>query len=79
DGSCNSGTVCDSQTQVAHDLFVWQQDLASMLPTLNGAVIAAVPGPVPKSPYAVTVTVNWTANDGSAMPVVLSYTVNVQI
>lgn len=78
-GNCNSGVVCDSQTQVSHDLFMWQQDLAAMLPSLDGTVITVVPAPKPSSPYAVTVTVNWTANDGSASPVALFYTVNVQI
>lgn len=74
-GGCNSGTVCDGPTQAAHDLSVWQGELASILPSLDGASIVVTPSPVAGEPTTVTVTIDWSDRTDTN----LTYSVTVRI
>lgn len=58
---------CSPSLMAANDLFVWQAQLARVLPGGNGAV--AVAGAA--VPYTYSVTVNWTEQGGLAQSYVL--------
>lgn len=53
DHGCNTGVICSDPVQMAeHDIFLWQRDLQTMLPSLTSAIISRVNGNV-------TVGVDW--------------------
>ena len=62
---------CAPANMAANDLFVWQQQIAAVLPTGNGVV--AVAGAA--APFTYTITINWTESGGTA----LNYQLNLQI
>lgn len=67
--------LCLPPAMAANDLFVWQAQLANILP--NGAgVVAAVLVPGSSNLYAYTITVSWN-EPGANLP--LTYTLNLQI
>jgi type IV pilus assembly protein PilV len=62
---------CAPALMAANDLFVWQQQVAAILPNGNANVVvvgAAVP-------FTYTITINWTESGGAA----LSYVLTLQI
>jgi type IV pilus assembly protein PilV len=62
---------CAPAAMAANDLFVWQQQIAAVLPGGAGAVVvngAAVP-------FTYQITINWTESGGTAS----SYTLTLQI
>mgnify|MGYP001244497861 CR=1 FL=1 len=62
---------CAPALMAANDLFVWQQQVAAILPNGNANVVvvgAAVP-------FTYTITINWTESGGAA----LSYALTLQI
>lgn len=62
---------CAPALMAANDLFVWNQQVAAILPGGNGNV--AVAGVA--VPYTYTITINWTESGGAA----LSYVLTLQI
>jgi type IV pilus assembly protein PilV len=59
---------CGPATMAANDLFVWQQQVAAILPGGNGVVVvngAAVP-------FTYVITINWTESGGTASSYVLT-------
>jgi type IV pilus assembly protein PilV len=67
--------ACAPPAMAANDLFVWQAQLANILPAGAGAVVTAVvPGSANLYTYVITVTWN---EPGANAP--LSYTLNLQI
>jgi len=62
---------CAPPLMAANDLFVWQQQIAAILP--GGAGVVAVAGAA--APFTYTITINW-AEAGGDTP---SYTLTLQI
>ena len=62
---------CAPAAMAANDLFVWQQQIAAVLPGGNGVV--AVAGAA--APFTYTIIINWTESGGTA----LNYQLNLQI
>ncbi len=62
---------CAPAAMAANDLFVWQQQIAGILPGGNGVV--GVVGAA--APYTYTIRINWTETGGAGM----SYTLTLQI
>lgn len=54
---CNTGVICSPLQMVAHDVFLWQQELNAMLPASNVVPVIAVVPVV--NGQEVTVTVTW--------------------
>ena len=71
DNNCyGAGAVdCAPALMAANDLFVWQQQLAAILPGGNGAVVVA---PAAAPPFTYTITINWTESGGVASSYVLT-------
>lgn len=70
DNNCyGAGSVdCAPALMAANDLFVWQQQVAAILPNGNANVLvvgAAVP-------FTYTITINWTESGGAALNYVLT-------
>jgi type IV pilus assembly protein PilV len=65
DNNCYGAAAvdCGPAQMAANDLFVWQQQIAAVLPGGNGVVL--VP-PVAAGPFTYTITINWTEAGGSA-------------
>ncbi|MDE2220317.1 MAG: type IV pilus modification protein PilV [Gammaproteobacteria bacterium] len=63
---------CAPALMAANDLFVWQQQVAAILP---GGVGTVVVPPVAAGPYTYTITINWTESGGAP----LSYALTLQI
>ncbi len=59
---------CAPALMAANDLFVWNQQIALILPGGNGAVV--VNGAAP--PFTYIITINWTESGGAAMSYVLT-------
>jgi len=59
---------CAPAQMAANDLFVWQSQIAAILPGGNGTV--AVAGAA--SPYTYTITINWTESGNVAQSYVLT-------
>lgn len=70
-----AAVLCAPAAMAANDIFVWQAQLANILPNGAGVVAAAV---IPGSAnlYAYTITVSWN-EPGANAP--LTYTLNLQI
>ena len=71
DNNCyGAGSVdCAPALMAANDLFVWQQQVAAILPNGNANVV--VP-PVAAGPFTYTITINWTESGGAALNYVLT-------
>lgn len=54
---CNTGVICSPLQMVAHDVFLWQQELNTMLPASNVVPVIAVVPVV--NGQEVTITVTW--------------------
>ena len=68
---------CGSALMAANDLFVWQQQIAAILPSGNGVLIV-VPGAVATGPFIYTITITWLgAGDSPLSPP--SYVMTLQI
>jgi len=59
---------CAPAQMAANDLFVWNQQVAAILPAGNGLV--AVAGAA--APFTYTITINWTESGGVATSYVLT-------
>jgi type IV pilus assembly protein PilV len=62
---------CAPGLMAANDLFVWQQQIAAILPNGNANVVVAGAA----APFTYTITINWTESGGAA----LSYVLTLQI
>ena len=60
---------CAPALMAANDLFVWQQQIAAVLPGGVGAVL--VP-PVAAGPFTYTINITWTESGGAALNYVLT-------
>ncbi len=70
-----AAVLCPPPAMAANDVFVWQAQLANILP--NGAgVVNAVLVPGSANLYAYTITVSWNEPGANAA---LTYTLNLQI
>lgn len=81
-GNCNNGViVCDGPTMAAHDLWMWRNDLLTLLPTLGATPIVVVPGATATAPATINLTVNWTmkTNQQASATQAQSYVVQVSI
>jgi type IV pilus assembly protein PilV len=68
---------CGPTAMAANDLLVWQAQVATILPSGNGAV-NVVPGAVLTGPYIYTITITWLgAGDSAASPP--TYVMTLQI
>jgi type IV pilus assembly protein PilV len=68
---------CGPTAMAANDLLVWQTQVASILPSGNGAV-NVVPGPIASGPFVYTITITWLGSgDSAASPP--SYVLTLQI
>jgi len=68
---------CGPTAMAANDLFVWESQVAAMLPSGNGTV-NVVAGPIPGGPYVYTITITWLGtNDTAASPP--NYVLTLQI
>ena len=68
---------CGTALMAANDLFVWQQQIAAILPSGNGA-LNVVPGAVATGPFIYTITITWLgAGDNPLSPP--SYVMTLQI
>ncbi len=59
---------CTPVQMAANDLFVWQQQIAAILPGGNGTVVV----PAGAVPFTYTITINWTESGGTALNYVLT-------
>ncbi len=73
DNNCYGAAAvdCAPPLMAANDLFVWQQQVAAILPAAAGVV--AVAGAA--APFTYTITINWTEAGGDTP----SYTLTLQI
>ena len=68
---------CGPAVMAANDLLDWQNQIAAVLPSGNGAV-NVVAGAVPTDPYTYTITISWLGTgDSAASPP--SYVLTLQI
>jgi type IV pilus assembly protein PilV len=68
---------CGPTAMAANDLLVWQAQVATILPSGNGAV-NVVPGAVVTGPYVYTITITWLgAGDSATSPP--TYVLTLQI
>ena len=56
---------CGPTAMAANDLFVWQNQIAAILPSGNGSV-NVVAGPIAGGPYVYTITITWLGSGDSA-------------
>lgn len=70
DNNCyGAGAVdCAPALMAANDLFVWQQQVAAILPNGNANVVVAGAA----VPFTYTITINWTESGGAALNYVLT-------
>jgi type IV pilus assembly protein PilV len=70
DNNCyGAGSVdCAPALMAANDLFVWQQQVAAILPGGNATVVV----PPGTAPFTYTITINWTESGGVAQTYVLT-------
>jgi type IV pilus assembly protein PilV len=59
---------CAPALMAANDLFVWQQQVAAILPNGNANVVVAGA----TAPFTYTITINWTESGGAALNYVLT-------
>ncbi len=77
DNNCygTGATDCAPALMAAHDLLVWQNQIAALLPAGNG-VVAVTPGAAITDPFTYTITITWTGAGDTASP---SYVLTLQI
>ena len=68
---------CAPAAMAANDLFVWQAQVATTLPTGAG-VVAVVPGAAATDPFTYTITITWLGS-GETVATQPSYVMTLQI